>query len=134
MASFTYTIWSEYSLPELMIKLRNIFDQLGFSLTNPQSGNVHLWSKGEENKIEPTALQSISDMELPFGIQWWRGEDDIFVCIANSGDVGGLICYVTLVGLSREEQAEIAKLLILHVTPDKQNFPDDFYVFRLSAE
>jgi hypothetical protein len=87
-----------------------------------------------ESKIEPTALQSIADMELPLGVQWWRDEDDIYVSVANSIDVGGFLCHVTLVGLSREEQAEIAKLLILHVTPEKQRFPDDFYVFRLSAQ
>jgi hypothetical protein len=133
MASFTYTIWSDLSLSALMSQLRVVFDQLGFSLTNPRSGKVHLWSDGE-SEIDPTALQSITNMELPLGVQWWRGDDDIYVAITKSSDVGGFICHVTLVGLSREEQAEIAKLLILHVTPEKQRFPDDFYVFRLSAQ
>lgn len=133
MASFTYTIWSDLSMPALMNQLQVVFDQLSFSLTNPRTGKVHLWSDGE-SEIDPTALQSITDMELPLGVQWWRGEDDIYVAIAKSSDVGGFICHVTLVGLSREEQAEIAKLLILHVTPEKQHFPDDFDVFRLSAQ
>lgn len=133
MASFTYTIWSDLSFSALMNRLQVIFDQLGFSSTNPRSGKVHLWSDGE-SEIDPKALQSISDTELPLGVQWWRGEDDIYVAITKPSDVGGLICHVTLVGLSREEQAEIAKLLILHVTPEKQNFPEDFYVFRLSAQ
>jgi hypothetical protein len=71
---------------------------------------------------------------LPFGLQWWRGDDDIYVGFSKSSDFGGLMCHVSLVGLSREEQAEIAKLLILHITPEKQYFPDDFYVFQLSAQ
>lgn len=133
MASFAYTIWSDLSLPALMNQFRVVFDQLNFSLTNPRSGKIHLWS-GEESEIDLTALQSITDMEWPLGVQWWRGEDDINVSIAKSSDIGGFVCHVTLVGLSREEQAEIARLLILYVTPDKQRFPDDFYVFRLSAQ
>ena len=133
MASFTYTIWSDLSLSALINQLRVVFDQLNFSLTNPVSGKIHLWSD-VESEIDPTVVQSIADMELPLGVQWWRGEDDIHVAIAKSSDVGGFICHVTLVGLSREEQAEIAKLLILHVTPEKQHFPDDFDVFRLSAQ
>ena len=133
MASFTYTIWSDLSMPALMNQLQVVFDQLSFSLTNPRSGKIHLWND-EESEIDPTALPSIADMELPLGVQWWRGEDDIYVSIAKSSDVGGFLCHVTLVGLSREEQAEVAKLLILHVTPEKQSFPDDFYVFRLSAQ
>ena len=73
-------------------------------------------------------------MDLPIGLQWWRGGDDLYVAIAKSSEIGGVTCHVTLVGLSREEQAEIAKLPILHVTPEKQCFPDDSYVFRLSAQ
>ena len=132
MASFTYTIWSNSSLPELEGQLRLIFEQLNFTLINPRTGKIHFWSDCE-NVVDPTALRSFSDIEFPIGVQWWRGEDDIFMSIAKSSEVGGLLCSVSLVGFSREEQAEIARLLILHITPEKQNFPDDFDVFRLSA-
>ena len=133
MASFTYTIWSNLSLPALINRFQFVFDQLNFSLTNNRSGKIHLWSDGEI-EIDPSAVQSIADIELPLGVQWWRGDDDIYVGLSKSSDVGGFICHVSLVGLSREEQAEIAKLLILHIAPEKQYFPDDFYVFRLSAQ
>lgn len=133
MASFTYTIWSNLSLPALINQFRFVFDQLKFSLTNSRSGKIHLWSD-REIEIDPSAVRSIADMELPLGVQWWRGDDDIYVGLSKSSDVDGFICHVSLVGLSREEQAEIAKLLILHITPEKQYFPDDFYVFRLSAQ
>lgn len=133
MASFTYTIWSNLSFPTLINQFRFVFDQLKFSLTNSRSGKIHLWSDGEI-EIDPSAVRSIADMELPLGVQWWRGDDDIYVGLSKSSDVDGFICHVSLVGLSREEQAEIAKLLILHITPEKQYFPDDFYVFRLSAQ
>ena len=133
MASFTYTIWSNLSLPALINQFRFVFDQLKFSLTNSRSGKIHLWSDGEI-EIDPSAVRSIADMELPLGVQWWRGDDDIYVGLSKSSDVDGFICHVSLVGLSREEQAEIAKLLILHITPEKQYFPYDFYVFRLSAQ
>jgi hypothetical protein len=133
MASFTYTIWSDLSMSALVNKLQVVFDHLSFSLINPRSGKIHLWSD-EESEIDATARHSIAEMELPLGVQWWRGEDDIYVSIAKSSDVDGFLCHVALVGLSREEQAEIAKLLILHITPEKQRFPDDFYVFRLSAQ
>ena len=133
MASFTYTIWSNLSLPALINQFRFVFDQLKFSLTNSRSGKIHLWSDGEI-EIDPSAVRSIADMELPLGVLWWRGDDDIYVGLSKSSDVDGFICHVSLVGLSREEQAEIAKLLILHITPEKQYFPDDFYVFRLSAQ
>lgn len=132
MASFTYTLWSDFSMPALVKQLQVVFDELSFSLTNPRSGKIHLWND-DESEIDPTAIQSITDMELPLGVQWWRGEDDIYVSIAKSSDFGGFLCHVTLVGLPRAEEAEIARLLILHVTPEKQNFPDDFDVFRLSA-
>ena len=133
MASITYTIRSNLSLPALINQFRFVFDQLKFSLTNSRSGKIHLWSDGEI-EIDPSAVRSIADMELPLGVQWWRGDDDIYVGLSKSSDVDGFICHVSLVGLSREEQAEIAKLLILHITPEKQYFPDDFYVFRLSAQ
>lgn len=131
MASFTYTAWSDLSFSALMNQLQNVFGQLSFSLKNPESGKIHVWRE-EEIEIDPTASESISGMGLPISIQWWRGEEDINVSIDE--EVGGLVCQVTLVGLSRDEQAEIAKLLILHVTPDKQRFPEDFDVFRLSAQ
>lgn len=68
MASFTYTIWSDLSLPTLMNQLRVVFDQLSFSLTNPRSGKIHLW-RDEESEIDPTALQIITGQSLPFGVQ-----------------------------------------------------------------
>jgi hypothetical protein len=119
-------------LSALINQFRLVFDQLQFSLKNDRSGKIHLWSD-REIEIDPSALQSIADIDLPFGLQWWRGDDDIYVGFSKSSDFGGLMCRVSLVGLSREEQAEIAKLLILHITPEKQYFPDDFYVFQLSS-
>ena len=134
MASFTYTIWSDSSLPELEGQLRLIFEQLNFTLINPRTGKIHFWSDCE-NVVDPTSLRSFSDIEFPIGVQWWRGEDDdIYTSIDESSEVGGLLCCVSFVGFSREEQAEIARLLILHVAPEKRNFPEDFDVFRLSAE
>lgn len=133
MASFTYTIWSDLALPLLIDQLKAAFGQLNFTLNNPRTGKIHFWKDGE-NEIDSNLLGSITSIGLPLAIQWWREEDDIVVSIAESGEVGGLMCEVTLVGLPREEQAEIAKLLILHITPDKQAFPDDFDVFRLSAQ
>jgi hypothetical protein len=133
MASFTYTIWSDLALPLLIDQLKAAFGQLNFTLKNPRTGKIHFWKDGK-NEINPNALGSITSIGLPLAIQWWREDDDIVVSIAESSEVGGLIFDVTLVGLPREEQAEIAKLLILHITPDKQAFPDDFDVFRLSAQ
>lgn len=77
MASFTYTICSDSSLPELEGQLRHIFEQLNFSLINPRTGKIHFWSACE-NVVDPTALRSFSDIEFPIGVQWWRDEDDIF--------------------------------------------------------
>ena len=131
MASFTYTVWSDAPLPTLMSQLQLVFGQLKFTVVNPRTGKVHLWSEEGESIVDPAVL-SISENDLPLGAQWWRGEDDLHVSVA--GEVDGFMCSVTLVGFSREEQAEIARLLILHVAPEKRNFPEDFDVFRLSAE
>lgn len=132
MASFTYTVWSDSNLPKLVTQLIEVFGRLDFSPINPLSGKIHLWNDREE-KIEPT-LELIKSIELPLSIQWWREKDDISVSFDRSAEAGGHICHITLVGLPRSEQAEIAKLLILLITPEKQNFPDDFPVFQLSAQ
>jgi len=135
MASFTYTFWTNKSATAVLGKLRDLFVQLGFSLKNSRSGMCHVWNEeGECSLIDVNFLQSIDSKKLPLGIQWWRGEEDIFVTLAIEKSVGGIICYVRLVGLARAEQAEIARLLILHVVPDKHEFPDDFSVFQLGAQ
>lgn len=84
--------------------------------------------------IDVSSLQTVESERLPLGIQWWRGDEDIFVTLDIEKSVGGTTCYVRLVGLERAEQAELARLLILHVVPEKQAFPDELPVFQLSAQ
>jgi hypothetical protein len=133
MASFTYTIWSDLSWIALIDRLNDIFLKLSFIRQSPHSGKICFWN--QEGLIElDNNSPTVEKMKLPFGTQWWRGEDDIYVGLSSSNEVPGLTCRITLVGFSRQEQAEIAKLLIINLVPDKQKFPDDHYVFQLSAE
>lgn len=135
MASFAYTVWSNESATDVLGKLRDMFVQLGFSLENSRTGMCHVWNEeGECSLIEVHSLRSVESERMPLGIQWWRSDEDIFVTLAPEASVGGTTCYVRLVGLARIEEAEIARLLILHVVPGKQEFPDDFPVFQLSAQ
>ncbi|KAE8755944.1 MULTISPECIES: hypothetical protein [Paraburkholderia] len=135
MASFTYTAWTNGSATQLLEKLKHLFDQRNFSMKNPQSGMCHVWNgEGECRQIDADSLQTIQEEKLPLGIQWWRGGEDIFVTLAANKSVGGTNCNVRLVALTREEEAEIAKLMILHIVPEKNVFPDDFPVFQLDAQ
>jgi hypothetical protein len=134
MASFTYTVWSDLGLSALMNQLDDIFAKLSFTRQSPYSGKICFWCEGQEIEIDTENSFSVEQVNPPFGTQWWRGEDDIFVGISPSNEVPGFTCHITLVGFSRQEQAEIAKLLIINLVPDKQKFPDDHYVFQLSAE
>jgi hypothetical protein len=132
MASFSYTVWSDEPFGALIGKLQVAFSHLNFSLINPRTGRLHVWSEhGDEIAVSEAALMPVS--ELPVGIQWWRDEEDVFVSIDQEKTVGGLFCCVRLVGLSRLEEAEIGRLLILHVLPGKQQFPEDFDVFRVAT-
>ncbi|GAB2895480.1 hypothetical protein GCM10027093_33760 [Paraburkholderia jirisanensis] len=135
MASFTYTAWTNGSAISLLETLKHLFNQRDFSLKNPQSGMCHVWNERAECfKVDVNSLQIILDEKLPIGIQWWRGNEDIFVTLATNKSVGGTNCIVRLIGITREEEAEIAKLMILHIVPEKKFFPDDFPVFHLDAQ
>lgn len=115
-----------------MQKLQKVFEKINYSLRNPASEKIHCWLPNE-NQIDASELHNFLE-HLPFGVQWWRGNDDIYVSIENEFIVGGYTCRITLVGLTRQEQAELAKLLIENITPEKNQFPDDFFVFGLSAQ
>lgn len=134
MASFTYTVWCNCSPMQMFLKIEEILLVFGFVLRNPTSGMCHLWD-GEGNPYEVATKPMInaSENDLPLGIQFWRGEDDIFLTLALDEKVGGSTAYVRLVGLTRAEEAEIAKQLIEHVIPHKRDFPDDYSVFTLDA-
>lgn len=135
MASFTYTVWTNEHSVEVVEKLKDVFLKIGFDWKNPESKMCHIWSEdGECDLVDEAHLYAIAQDKLPLSIQWWRGDDDIFVTLAAEKSVGGTTCYVRLVGLSRVEEAEIGKLLIIGIVPGKQEFPDDFSVFQLSAE
>mgnify|MGYP000616188479 CR=1 FL=1 len=135
MASFTYTVWSNESATDVLARLRDMLVQLGFSLENSRTGMCHVWDEeGECSLVDVHSLCNVESQKLPLGVQWWRDEEDIFVTLAPEKSVGGTTCYVCLVGLARAEQAEVARLLILHIVPGKQEFPDDFPVFQLSAQ
>jgi hypothetical protein len=135
MASFTYTAWTNGSATSLLEKLKYLFEQRNFSLKNPRSGMCHAWNEeGECLHIDADSLQTIQNDKLPLGIQWWRNDEDIFVTLAVNKSVGGTSCNVRLVGMTREEEAEIAKLMILHIVPEKKDFPDDFPVFQLDTQ
>lgn len=131
MASFTYTAWSNIPLDQLLDKLCDVFGKLGYSLINPASGKVHCWTDGEI-PFDVSAAQLSREIKLPFGLQWWKSDDDLYV--GFSQDRGGYLCRVTLYDMPRSEQAQLAKLLIEQIVPDKHVFPDDYDVFRLSAE
>lgn len=95
----------------------------------------HVWNEeGECLHIDADSLQTIQNDKLPLGIQWWRNDEDIFVTLVVNKSVGGTSCNVRLVGMTREEEAEIAKLMILHIVPEKKDFPDDFPVFQLDTQ
>jgi hypothetical protein len=135
MASFTYTAWTNGSATSLLEKLKRLFDQRNFSMKNPQSGMCHVWNnEGECHQIEVDSLRTIQTDQLPLGIQWWRGDEDIYVTLLTNESVGGTNCNVRLVGITREEEAEIARLMILLIVPEKSLFPDDFAVFQLDAQ
>lgn len=135
MASFAYTAWTNSSTTSLLEMLKHLFAQRKFSLENPQSGMRHIWNdEGECRQIDADSLQTVQDDKLPLGIQWWRSDEDIFVTLAANKPVGGTSCSVRLVGMTRDEQAEIARLLILYVVPEKKLFPEDFPVFQLDAQ
>ncbi|MBI1834994.1 MAG: hypothetical protein HYR92_04435 [Burkholderiales bacterium] len=134
MASFTYTVWTNVSLQSLVKELEVVFCGLQFSMINPRTGLIHLWNElGECVEVEMDTLMECVDADLPIGIQWWRGDVDIYTSIDLQREFGGLVCCVTLYEVSKVEQAEIAKLLILNIVPEKEWFPDDFSVFKLSA-
>lgn len=135
MASFTYTVWTNESATAVLEKLRDVFNPLGFSLINPQSGKCHLWNEeGECSSVDAGSVQTIEREMLPLGIQWWRGDEDIFVTLTAEDSVGGTTSSLRLVGMERSEQAEIARQLILRIVPEKGAFPDDMAVFRLGAQ
>lgn len=135
MASFTYTVWTNESATLLLENLKRLFDRRNFSMTHPQSGMCHVWNEeGECHQLGVDLIQTIAGEKLPLGIQWWRGGKDIFVTLAVNKSVGGINCSIRLVGLTREEEAEIARLIILYIVPAKNVFPDDFPVFQLDAQ
>lgn len=135
MASFTYKAWANTPPTELFEKLSDLFSRRGFFLKNPSSGLCHVWNgAGECRQIDCNLVQMVVSDKLPVGIQWWRASEDIFVTLLSGGPIGGTNCIIRLIGLSREEEAEIAKLIVLLIIPDKLFFPDDYSVFELSVE
>ena len=132
MSSFTYTVWSNFSLTDLTQKLQEIFEEFGFSLTHPLSGKIHCWAP-EEVGIEASALNLNPESYLPIGLQWWKGEDDIFVSIDNETNVGGYVVRVTLVGFPRQKQAELARLLIEYITPEKKSVSRRFFCILIEC-
>ena len=136
MSSFTYKVLTSLTVDVLFNKLVAVLSEVGFTLENPISGMCQIWNEeGESNDVAPSEMKNIDWKKLlPLSVQWWKGEDDIFVTLMNEETVGGTLCYLRLVGLRREEEAEIGRLLILHVVPDKREFPDDFSVFAIDAQ
>lgn len=129
MTSFAYTVWINKSVKQLVDQLSFVFGEMGYFLKNPNTGKTNFWNTDGED-VEYIDLDRV---DFPIGLQWWRKEmDDIYVGIREV-DVAGVVSDITLVGLSIKEKAEIAKLLIVNFIPDKQCFPQDFDVFRLSA-
>lgn len=130
-----YSVWSNESATRVLEELKILFDGIGFSIINSTSGMCHLWSEeGDCSLVSEQFITEVSSEKMPMGIQWWRGDDDIFVTIFTDQSVGGATCDIRLVGFSREAQAEIGRLLILKIIPDKQLFPDDFAVFKVIAQ
>ncbi|MEI7298171.1 hypothetical protein WCQ02_39320 [Paraburkholderia tropica] len=135
MASFTYTVWSDCDKASVLKSMTGVFSNIGYSLRNESTGKLHAWLEPGELSLFDVGKFSIEDgPHEQIGIQWWSGDNDIYVTFSSEPSVGGTTCYVTLVGLPRSEEAEIARLLILNIIPDKRRFPVDWPVFKLSAD
>ncbi|MGZ7179024.1 hypothetical protein ACXKTX_36085 [Burkholderia gladioli] len=135
MTSLTYTAWTNESMIHAFEKLDISLNEAGFTIINTESGMCHTWNEsGERSLHNIDEIKALLSRNLTIGIQWWRDSDDIYVTLAPEQSVGGVTCYIRLVGLSRMEQADIARSIILHVIPDKQDFPDDWPVFKIDTQ
>ncbi len=118
-----------------MDELNDIFSEIDFSLINHTTGKCHVWDEeGNCRQIDASEARRTGDEMLPIGIQWWRGNEDIFVTLMKEYSVGGLLFHVRLVDFNRKEEAEIGRLIIQNIVPEKREFPDDFPVFQLSSQ
>jgi len=136
MAVFSYSAWSNCEPAELIEKLEYIFSQRGFSLPHPLRKMCQVWDEeGNYSYCDPASLCTLTSEDLPFSVQWWRGDDNDYnsILVTLKSEKGGIVCLVYLSGLKRSEEAELGRLLIEHIVPPKWDFPDDYAVFTLTA-